>query len=73
MAKKKRAFAWSPIRKLMKRNGANIVSRSAVDLMILSLEEIAIKLTQQALKFSGHAKRKKITKDDMALAIKYQN
>lgn len=71
MAKKKRSFAWSPLRKLMKKAGANIVARNAVDLLISDLEGVAQKLTQKALGFAKHAKRKKITKDDMALAIKY--
>lgn len=71
MAKKKRSFAWSPLRKLMKKGGANIVARSAVDVLIGDLESVSIKLTQKALGFAKHAKRKKITKDDMALAIKY--
>ena len=34
-------------------------------------EEIATTLTKKALAFAVHAKRKKITKDDMNLAIKY--
>jgi histone H3/H4 len=71
MAKKKRSFAWSPLRKLMKRSGANIVARNAVDLLIMDLEEIATELTKKALAFAIHAKRKKITKGDMNLAIKY--
>lgn len=71
MAKKKRSFAWSPLRALMKRQGANIVARDAVDVLIAQLEEEATKLTKQALSFAEHAKRKKITKDDMLLAIKY--
>lgn len=71
MAKKKRSFAWSPLRKLMKKSGANIVARNAVDLLIMNLEEVATALTQKALAFATHAKRKKITKDDMTLAIKY--
>lgn len=71
MAKKKRSFAWSPLRKLMKKSGANIVARNAVDLLIMDLEDQATKLTQKALAFAKHAKRKKITKDDMGLAIKY--
>ncbi len=72
MAKKKRSFAWSPLRKLMKKSGANIVARNAVDLLILNLEEVATDLTQQALKFAKHAKRKKITKDDMSLSYQIQ-
>ncbi len=71
MAKKKRSFAWSPLRKLMKKSGANIVARNAVDLLISDLETVSIKLTKKALGFAHHAKRKKITKEDMALAIKY--
>ena len=55
----------------MKKAGANIVARSAVDVLISDLESVSLKLTQKALGFAKHAKRKKITKDDMALAIKY--
>jgi len=71
MAKKNSAFAWSPVRKLMKKQGASIVARDAVDLLIDNLEEVAETLTKKALSFAEHAKRKKITKDDMLLAIKY--
>ena len=71
MAKKKRSFAWSPLRKLMKKSGDNIVASNAVDLLISDLENVAQKLTKKALGFAKHAKRKKITKEDMSLAIKY--
>ena len=71
MAKKKRSFAWSPVRKLMKKSGANIVARDAVEKLIIDLEKTAQTLTKKALKFAEHAKRKKISKEDMDLAIKY--
>ena len=71
IAKKTRSFAWSPVRKLMKKSGANIVSRDAVELLITDLEKTATTLTKKALGFAQHAKRKKISKDDMGLAIKY--
>ncbi len=71
MAKKKRSFAWSPVRKLMKKSGANIVARDAVEALIIDLEKTATKLTKKALGFARHAKRKKIAKEDMDLAIKY--
>ncbi|MCF2140042.1 MAG: histone [Promethearchaeia archaeon] len=71
MAKKKRSFAWSPVRKLMKKSGANIVARDAVEALIIDLEKTATKLTKKALGFAKHAKRKKIAKEDMDLAIKY--
>ncbi|MFO7795508.1 MAG: histone [Promethearchaeati archaeon] len=72
MAKKKHTFAWSPIRRLMKQQGASIVARDAVDLLIDHLEKTARNLTEQAKQFTMHANRKKITKNDLLLAIKYQ-
>ena len=72
MAKKKYSFAWSPIRRLMKQQGASIVARDAVDLLIDHLEKTAVGLTEQARAFTQHANRKKITKNDLLLAIKYK-
>ena len=66
------SFAWSPIRRLMKQEGADIVARDAVDLLIDHLEKIAIGLTEQARAFTTHANRKKITKKDLLLSIKYK-
>lgn len=72
MAKKKHTFAWSPIRRLMKQEGASIVARDAVDLLIDHLEKKAVGLTEAAKRFTRHANRKKITKNDLLLAIKYE-
>ena len=69
MAKKRRIFAWSPLRALMKKAGAEIVSRDAVELLLNYLEARSRKLTEVALVFAKHSKRKKISKGDMALAI----
>ena len=71
MAKKRRIFAWSPLRALMKKAGAEIVSREAVESLLFYLEERSKKLTTAALKFAKHAKRKKITASDIQLAIDY--
>ena len=60
-------ISWSPIRRLMKHNGAIIVARDAVDWMGQSAE----KITKAALGLTKHAKRKKVTRDDILLAIKY--
>jgi histone H3/H4 len=68
MAKKRRIFAWSPLRALMTEAGAEIVSRDAVELLLIFLEDRAKKLTSAALAFAKHSKRKKISKDDMAMA-----
>jgi len=65
-------FAWSPIRRLMKQQGASIVARNAVDLLIDHLEKTATALTTQARTFTMHANRKKITKNDLLLSIKYK-
>jgi histone H3/H4 len=56
----------------MKQQGASIVARDAVDLLIDHLEKRAKSLTEQAKKFTMHANRKKITKEDLNLAIKYE-
>ena len=69
MAKKKRLFAWSPLRKLMKDAGAEIVSRDAVEILLDYLEKRAKLLTESAIVFAKHSKRKKVSAGDMGLAI----
>lgn len=64
-------FSWSPIRRLMKNNGASIVARDAVDELIDWLGVASKAITATALALTKHAKRKKITKDDILLSIKY--
>jgi histone H3/H4 len=65
----KKVFAWSPIRKLMKDNGAEMVARDAVDALIEYLEHVAEHATNVALEMTRHANRKKLTDEDMNLAI----
>ena len=64
-------ISWSPIRRLMKHNGALIVARDAVDELVSWMGTSAEKLTKSALVLTKHAKRKKITRGDILLAIKY--
>jgi histone H3/H4 len=64
-------ISWSPIRRLMKHNGAVIVARDAVDELVNWMGQSAEKLTKTALQLTKHAKRKKVTRDDILLAIKY--
>ena len=66
----KKVFAWSPIRKLMKDNGAEMVARDAVDALIDYLEKTAKGVTSKALEMTRHAHRKKLTIGDMDLAMK---
>ena len=51
------AFAWSPLRALMKKAGAEIVSRAAVDKLMDYLEEYAKTLTGCALDIAKHSGR----------------
>ncbi len=67
---KKRYFAWSPLRALMASVGAKIVAREAVGYLIEWLQNTSVDLTARALVLARHAKRKKVTKGDIALAIK---
>ena len=62
----KKVFAWSPVRKLMKDNGAEMVAREAVDALIDYLEKVARGVTNKALEMT----RKKLTANDMTLAMK---
>lgn len=64
-----KVFSWSPIRELMKNAGATMVSHDAVDALIDHLESYARNLTNQALEMTVHSGRKKLTKDDMVLAL----
>jgi len=66
----KKVFAWSPVRKLMKDNGAEMVAREAVDALIDYLEKVARGVTNKALEMTRHAGRKKLTVNDMTLAMK---
>jgi len=66
----KKVFSWSPMRNLMKSNGAEMVAKDAVDALIDILEVTARKITIGALDFTRHAGRKKLTVSDTELAIK---
>ncbi len=67
------AFAWSPLRALMKKAGAEIVARDAVDKLMDFLEGYAKQLTDCALDIAKHSGRKKVTEDDMKIAIDLVN
>ena len=64
-------ISWSQIRRLMKHNGAVIVARDAVDELVDWMSTSAVTITKSALTLTKHGKRKKITRDDILLAIKY--
>lgn len=66
----RKTFAWSPVRALMKKSGAEIVSKAAVDQLIDYLEASASQLRSKAIKMAKHSGRKKLTQADMDLALK---
>ena len=55
----------------MKHNGAIIVARDAVDELLDWMGRSAERLTKTALALTKHANRKKVTRDDILLSIKY--
>lgn len=69
MSKRKRWFATAPVRKLMKVSGARIVSVDGVNFLLEWLAEQATTVTKKALTLAHHAKRVKVTKGDIKLAI----
>ena len=67
---KKSFIAKAPIRRLMKAQGADLVAESAVELLIVTLEEIGEKITKEAQKLVNVQGRKKLTDRDMHKAQK---
>mgnify|MGYP006277374735 CR=1 FL=1 len=67
MAKKKSGgyIAKAPIRRLMKREGADLVAAEALDRLIEFLENKAASVTKDAIKVTKADKRKRITAGDI--------
>ena len=66
---KDRSFvAKAPIRRLMRQEGANLVSDEALGLLIEKVEEIAMKTTKTALSLVKDEKRKRLTAEDIQWA-----
>ena len=67
---RKRYFAWSPLRAVMADAGAKIVARDAIKHLIEWLQDEAVRISKRGYVLAKHSNRKKITKDDITLAIK---
>jgi len=61
----------APLRALMRKAGAEIVSNEAMCSLNTYIEERNKELSSAALKFAKHAKRKKVTQDDINLAVEF--
>ena len=73
MAKKKASggyIAKAPIRRLMKREGADLVAAEALDRLIEFLENEAAATTKEAMKICKADKRKRITAKDVREAAR---
>ncbi|MBN1215300.1 MAG: NFYB/HAP3 family transcription factor subunit [Candidatus Lokiarchaeota archaeon] len=71
MAKKAEGYiAKAPIRRLMKREGADLVAAEALDKLINYLEKKAAGATKDAIKITKKDKRKRITAADIREATR---
>ena len=61
-------IAKAPIRRLMKREGAILVSESAVVMLIEVLTKLAATATKEAMKIVKADKRKRVTAPDIISA-----
>jgi histone H3/H4 len=58
-------IAKAPIRRLMKRQGADLVAADALDRLIEYLENVAGETTEAAMKVTQSDNRKRITEADV--------
>ncbi len=68
---KKLRFAKSPVREMMKNSGTQLVAKGAVELLIDHIQQAATQITRMSTLYAMHAKRKKVSRDDILLAVKY--
>jgi histone H3/H4 len=67
---RKSFISKAPVRRLMKVEGADLVSEDALVLMISKLEEIATATTKKAMSLVKDEKRKRLTGPDISMAAK---
>ena len=66
----KRFLSLNAMDKLMRDAGALRVADDAKEVLAEVLEERALEVARQAIKFAGHAGRKTVTDKDIQLAVK---
>lgn len=70
-AKKSEGYiAKAPIRRLMKKEGADLVAADALDKLIGYLEKEAANATKEAIKITKADKRKRVTAADIRKATR---
>ena len=63
-------IAKAPIRRLMKKEGADLVAADALDKLIGFLEKTAANATKEAIKITKADKRKRVTAADIRKATR---
>lgn len=63
-------IAKAPIRRLMKKEGADLVAADALDKLIGFLEKTAADATKEAIKITKADKRKRVTAADIRKATR---
>lgn len=62
-------ISLAPMRRLMKNEGAKLVSKEAIELLVVKLQEVAGKIVQKALIVMKDDKRKRLSANDISSVL----
>ncbi len=60
----------APVERILKKAGAERVSKEAAQILAEILEEMALDIAQESVELSKHAGRKTVKVDDVKMALK---